>query len=93
MAFNRYSKKLVYDENKFWYRPDDVKIPEESYKYISTYWNDNYTWFRLSYLVYGNAELYWLLMMANNITNPYGIKNGDKIRVLLSDYLNEVIIV
>lgn len=74
----------------YWDLPRNISYPAESYKYISTKWNDDYTWNILSYRVYGNASYFWLLMMVNEIVDPYGIENGDTIKVLLPKYLNEV---
>jgi hypothetical protein len=86
----RYNKKIIYGNNTLWYRPTKVSFPKESYKYLSTTWNDAYSWFRLSYRIYGTTQYYWLIMAMNDITNPHSIKNGDKIRFLLPKYIDEI---
>ena len=91
MALKQYNLKINDDGDMYWALPSKVTLPSESYKYISTPWNDSdYTWNRLSYMVYGTSDYYWLLLAANNITNPYAVRNGKKIKILLPQYLNEV---
>lgn len=92
MALQRYNAKLSISGDKFWYRPASVEIPLEAHKYIQSTWNPDYSLFRLAYLTYGRADLYWLIMRANDITDPYSFKDGDKFRILLPDYLNEVVV-
>ena len=87
---NRYTKKINDFGDIYWYRPDEITFPQESYKYLTTYWNDNYTWFRLAYMVYGDPEMYWFILRINDLTNPYAIENGDEIKILKPEYLNEV---
>lgn len=91
MAIKQYKLKIIAGEDVFWHRPSRISIPTDSKKYIRTTWRDDYTWFRLSYFVYGTTNLYWLLMKINNITDPYNIKNGDELVVLRPEYLNEVL--
>lgn len=90
MALEQYDVKLPLDGDLFWYRPKKFTLPTEAHKYLLSRWNKDYTWFRLSYLVYGTDELYWLLMATNDITDPYGMEEGDSVRILLPDFLNEV---
>lgn len=87
-----YNTKVKIDGQVAWHRPKAVEMPIESYKYIQTKWNPEYSLFRLSYRVYGTPEYYWLIMAANEITNPFCLKNGDPIKVLLPKYLSEVIV-
>lgn len=87
---NNYDIVLSDGEDIFWYLPKKVILPTQIEKYITTTWVPEYTLFKLSYRTYGNAELYWLILAANNIINPWSIKLGDKIKVLLPQYLNEI---
>lgn len=91
MALEQYGTKLSLGGNEFWLRPKTFTLPPESSKYIQTKWVESYSWFRLSYLVYGTVDLYWLLMAVNNITDPYSIRLGDSVSILLPAFLNEVV--
>ena len=75
----------------YWDRSSVKIFPTESYKYITTSWVDDYSWSTLSNMVYGTTSLYWVIMQANSITNPYGIVIGDEIRILKSEYLGDMI--
>ena len=91
MAIKQYNLKIKDGSDMYWDRPSKISFPEDSYKYIKTRWNSkDYTWNILSYRVYGTTELYWLIMLVNDITDPYGIKDGDEIRVLKPEYINEL---
>lgn len=90
MGLQQYELKMSIDGDELWYRPKRVSIPTEAHKFVSSKWHPDYTWFRLSYMVYGTAELYWLIMETNGITDPYGMENGDELRILLPDFINEL---
>lgn len=90
MALNRYDSQVTIDGDRYYYRLSNKELPQDSSKYIMTKWSNDYTWHRLSYLVYGDTELYWILLKANNILDPTSIKPGDQVRILKQEYLNEV---
>lgn len=92
MPTKLYDNKVTVNKDTFHYRPRQVIMPPESYKYISTKWNPEYTMFRLAYLTYGDPDLYWLILEANNITNYSLLKNGDELQLLLPEYTNEVVV-
>jgi len=91
MAIKQYTDKFALNGTIYWYRPRTVVFPEGTHKYVQTKWIDDYTWFRLSYLIYGTTKLYWWLMQLNDVADPYDIKNGEPISFLLPEYLNEVV--
>ena len=92
MAIRQYNLKIKDGSDMYWDLPRrDISIPVESYKYITTRWNDKeYTWNRLSYMVYGNTKYYWLLLKVNGLIDPLSVKDGDLIRILLPKHLNEI---
>ncbi len=41
----------------------------------------------IAYKYYNNPELFWIIMVTNNIIDPFSIKNGDVLRILPKDYV------
>jgi hypothetical protein len=87
---NNYQTRINDNGDIYWYLPYKVILPTEDKKYISTIWNSDYTLSRLANRVYGDASLYWIILAVNNITNPFEIKDGDKIKILLKEYVKEI---
>ena len=40
------------------------------------------SWYELSNKYYGTPRLWWIILVANNITNPFSITNGQKVKIL-----------
>lgn len=76
--------------NRFYYLPQKVTMPTESGKYWRGPWLGHYSLSWLSYIVYKDKNLYWLILAANNLTDPFQLKVGRDFRVLLPKYLPEV---
>lgn len=83
-----HTKTITVDGNTYYDLPRTVKLPQEETKYLTADWKEQNTLFKLSYLIYGNVNKYWLLMAANNVTNPYDMPK--KFRFLRPEYLGEV---
>lgn len=90
MALKQYKSKVSIANDIFYTRPRKAVLPIESHKYIETKWISSYSFFRLAYMIYGTASLYWLIMDMNDITDPLSVEEGDSLRILLPDFLNEV---
>ena len=46
----------------------------------------------LSYNAYGTIDLWWLILIINNITNPIkGLPDGKKIRLLKPEYVEQIL--
>ena len=45
----------------------------------------------LSYNVYGTTYLWWLILVTNNISNPFDIVPGQEIRILKKAYVKPVL--
>ncbi len=45
----------------------------------------------LSFKIYGTTYLWWLILIVNNITNPFSIEPGRKIRYVKKDFLKIVL--
>ena len=90
IKIRRYKRKVNDSGDLYWFKQTDINLPIESYKYATTKWNENYTWSRLAYLIYGDSNAYWVILKANNLTNPHAVKVGQKIRFLLPKYINEI---
>jgi len=91
MALDLYDQKLSIEGNLFLDLPNKFTLPIESSKYIASIWNSNYTLYTLSNIVYGRRDLYWLILVANNKSNPYDFTEGEQIKILLPKFLNEVV--
>jgi hypothetical protein len=87
---NNYTGSYPYSGDTFFDLPKRASFPIESYKYLNVVWSSDTTWQRLSYMVYGDKSMWWLIVAVNNLTDPWDIKEFDEIKVLLPDYLSEV---
>jgi hypothetical protein len=85
-----YKFKIKHNGDIYWDMPRKMAFPVESYKYINTVWQPDYTWQRLAYLTYGDEESWYLITELNGIIDPYDVKNGDFLKILLPDYIKEV---
>ena len=83
--------KIALDDNIFLYLPQDITLPSESDKYWQGDWIKSYVIMLSAYQIYGDVDMYWLILKANNLDNIWGLKSGDKFRILLPDFLNEII--
>ena len=83
--------KIALDDNIFLYLPQDITLPSESDKYWQGDWIKSYDIMLLAYQIYGDVDMYWLILKANKLDNIWGLKSGDKFRILLPDFLNEII--
>mgnify|MGYP003341150622 CR=1 FL=1 len=52
--------------------------------------NERVPWTTISYNAYGTIELWWLIMLVNNLTNPVSVPRGT-IKILKMDYVRPVI--
>lgn len=60
--------------------------------YDEIYYNDENNWYSLSNTFYGTPRLWWIILIANNIDNPcYGVKVGDKIKILKKEAVSEIL--
>lgn len=41
----------------------------------------------IAYKYYGTPELFWIIMVTNDIIDPFSIKNGAVLRILPKDYV------
>jgi hypothetical protein len=48
-------------------------------------------WYALSYKYYGTTRLWWMILVANKITNPFDIQSGQRIKVLKKEVVSEVL--
>lgn len=92
-AQSPYNFKIEDGDDMFYYLPGSVELPIESSKYWSGIWNSEYDIMTMSFRLYGDIDMYWVILESNNISNPYLLKPGDTFRVLLPDYTSEIRII
>jgi hypothetical protein len=80
---------FIYDGNLY-ANATRVSLPTESHKYQVVPWQANYSWGWLADTLYGDAKYFWILMQANNITNPYTDMSNKNIKILKYEYLGEL---
>lgn len=48
-------------------------------------------WYITSYNVYGTTRLWWILLIANEVTNPFDVIPGKQIKVLKREVVSEIL--
>jgi len=92
MSLQPHKYKILDDDGSIYYNlPATVIFPEESSKYWEGTWLPDYDLFRLSYFIYGDVNLFWLILEANDIVDPWSLTAGEKFKILLPEFLNEVV--
>ena len=85
-----YKFKLHLDDGLVdWDLPRTPVLPDGSEKYAIAPWKPHYTWFKLAWMIYGDFNKVYLLLAANNLTDPY--EPIDEFRFLRHEYLSEVV--
>jgi hypothetical protein len=89
---NQIKWKMVDDNGDvFWYLPQKITLPTDSSRYLPGIWQEHYSLSTLANIIYGDKNYYWLILKANNLTNPWQLKKGQKFKILKPDYLNEIV--
>jgi len=61
----------------------------------SLYFDDNIyhfsDWYSLSYKYYGTVKLWWTILVANKIHDPFDFVSGQKIKVLKKEAVSELL--
>ncbi len=64
----------------------------DSVLYTEEYFNESDNWFALSQKHYGTHRLFWTILLANNIINPFeDIPAGTKIKILNSSVISNIL--
>jgi hypothetical protein len=48
-------------------------------------------WYSLSFKHYGTTRLWWIILVANNISNPFDIIEGMRVKILKKEIVSEVL--
>jgi hypothetical protein len=48
-------------------------------------------WYSLSFKHYGTTRLWWIILVANNIKNPFDITVGNRVKILKKEVVSEVL--
>jgi hypothetical protein len=60
--------------------------------YTEVFFNEEESWYGLSNRFYGTPRLWWIILVTNNIINPFeDKKTGDKIKVLKGEVVSEIL--
>jgi len=59
--------------------------------YDEIFYNENTTWYDLSFKYYGTTRLWWAILIANNVINPFDIKTGTRIKILKKEVISEIL--
>lgn len=84
-------RKIIPYNGDLYYKLPNITLPKEDYKYLPLPWFDHYTWSFLAYTIYGNVDMYWLLLLSSGITNPFINMSGRTYKMLLPAYISEII--
>jgi hypothetical protein len=97
LSDNRYENifNMGTNNNYFFYNIiKTIKFPEEldssifDYKII----NQKLPYTAVSYNVYGTQNLWWLILLSNNITNPVDvITPGTRLKIIKSKFVKDII--
>lgn len=85
------------DQNGYWYYNllENLYIPPdlgEEYFFYDYSVGDVVYWTYLSYKHYGVIDFWWLLLIINNVTNPFADwESGKRIKILKHEYIETVI--
>jgi hypothetical protein len=53
---------------------------------------DSFTsWYELSRKYYGTPKLWWTILLANKITNPFDVQSGQRVKVLKSVVVSNIV--
>jgi len=63
----------------------------DSVLYSEIFYNENTSWYDLSYKYYGTTRLWWTILIANNIINPFDVKTGERIKILRKEVISEIL--
>lgn len=60
--------------------------------YQEIFYNQEESWYEMSYKYYGTTRLWWLILVANKVNNPFeDIKTGDRIKILRKEIVSEIL--
>ena len=60
--------------------------------YSEVFYNDSDSWYTLSNKYYGTTRLWWVILLVNNVVNPFDdIKTGQKIKILNKEVVSEIL--
>lgn len=97
LSDNRYENifNMGTNNNYFFYNIiKTVKFPKELDSSIFDYRiiNQNKPYTSVSYDVYGTQNLWWLILLSNNITNPVDvITPGTRLKIIKSKFVRDII--
>lgn len=49
------------------------------------------SWYELSRKYYDTPRLWWTILLANNITNPFDVQSGQRVKVLKSSVVSNIV--
>jgi hypothetical protein len=60
--------------------------------YDEIFYNETTSWYELSHKYYGTTRLWWTILIANNIVNPFTeAKTGTRIKILKKEVISEIL--
>ena len=69
-----------------------IKGEIDSILYDEIFYNENFSWYDISYKYYGTTRLWWTILIANNIINPFtDVKTGTRIKILKKEVISEIL--
>lgn len=90
IIFNTYE-----DQNGYYYFNllNDVHIDDniDQSLYDEIFYNDEMNWIELSQKYYGTTKLWWIILIANNITDTFNVPIGTRIKILKKNAVTEIL--
>lgn len=60
--------------------------------YTEVFFNEEESWYGLSTRFYSTPRLWWTILIANNVINPFNDKKtGDKVKILKKEVITEIL--
>lgn len=59
--------------------------------YSEDYIYSHNSWYQLAYKYYGTTRLWWILLVINNVNNPFDVNPGTKIKILNKEVVTQIL--
>lgn len=74
------------------YNTINIDLDIDHTLYTEYFWSDVDDWYTLSFKSYGTTRLWWILLLANQVMNPFeDIIPGQKIKILNSSTVSTIL--
>lgn len=88
--FNTYTTEEGYE---FYNLMNSITIDGEidASLYVFDFVNSFTSWYELSKKYYATPKLWWVILLANNLTNPFDVQSGQRVKVLKNTVVSNIV--